>query len=222
MRSLLTLALGLAAASAAAAQSVEQTIDQAIAAWGKVTTMRATFEQSITNPITGSAMMARGSFQQRKPHLLSITFTEPKDDKIVADGKFVWVYLQSATPGQVLKMTAAEAGASNTDLLGQFLDAPRAKYDIIDAGMDSVAGRRTRALVLTTRPGQSLPFVRAKVWIDPTDAMIRQFESTEPNGVQRKVRLLTIAPNAAVDSAAFVFKVPAGARVVEPMRAPRD
>jgi outer membrane lipoprotein carrier protein len=221
MRTLLTLALSyVAAASSAGAQSVDETIDQAIAAWRKVTTMRATFEQTIMNPITGSAMLARGSFQQRKPHQLSITFTEPKDDRIVADGKFVWVYLQSATPGQVLKMTMADAGASNTDLLGQFLDAPKSKYDIVDAGMDSVAGRRTRALVLTAKPGQSLPFVRAKVWIDPTDSMLRQFESTESTGLSRRVRLLTIAPNAAVDSGAFVFKVPAGARVVEPMRQP--
>src|SRR5688572_12036937 len=108
MRMLLTLALGLSAAvSSTEAQTVDQTIDQAIAAWNKVTTMRATFEQTIMNPITGSGMVARGSFQQKKPHLLSITFTEPKDDRIVADGKFVWVYLQSATPGQVLKMTMA-------------------------------------------------------------------------------------------------------------------
>src|SRR5262245_46806660 len=144
--------------SLATAQSVDQTIDRAIATWQTVQTLRATFEQSIMNPLTGSAMVARGELQQRKPDRLSITFSEPKNDRIVADGKFVWVYLQSATPGQVVKMSNEYAGAANTDLLGQFLDAPRAKYDIMDAGADTVAGRRTRALVLMAKPGAVLPF----------------------------------------------------------------
>jgi len=223
MRTLLSVALGLiAAASAGRAQTVEETIDRAVASWKGVRTLRATFEQTIVNPITGSSMTARGALQQRKPDQLAIAFSEPSGDRIVADGRFVWVFLQSATPGQVLKMSNADAGAANTDLIGQFLDAPRAKYDITDAGTDTIAGRRTRVLVLIAKPGQALPFIRAKVWIDPEDAMIRQFESTESTGFSRKVRLLTVAPNAAVDSSAFVFRAPAGVRVVEPMRPPRS
>lgn len=218
MRTTLLLAGILSGAAVAAhAQTVDQTIDRAIATWRKVHTLRATFEQTIINPLTGSAMVARGALQQRKPDRLAITFSEPKDDRIVADGRSVWVYIHSATPGQVIKMSNAAAGAANTDLLGQFLDAPRAKYDIIDAGMDTIGGRRVRALVLTAKPGMALPFIRAKVWIDSADAIIRQFESTESTGLSRKVRLLTVAPNAPVDSSAFVFRVPAGVRVVEPL-----
>lgn len=163
-------------------------------------------------------MPSKGHFQQRRPDLLAVTFTEPKGDRIVADGKHVWMFLESATPGQVIKMTYADAGALNTDLIGQFLDAPRAKYDIADNGLESIGGRVTRALTLTAKPGQSLPFIRSKVWFDTTDSMIWQFESTEASGLTRKVRLLTVSPNAAVDRAAFVFQVPKGVRVVEPGR----
>ena len=217
MRHRIMLVLALAVGTrAAGAQVVDQTIDRAIATWHDVQTLRATFEQSIVNPLTGSLMTAKGALQQRKPDRLAITFSEPKGDRIVADGRSVWVYLQSATPGQVIKMSNDAAGAANTDLIGQFLDAPRAKYDIVDAGMDTLGGRRVRALVLTAKQGQALPFIRAKVWIDSADAMIRQFESTESTGLTRKVRLLTMAPNAAVDTNAFVFKVPAGVRVIEP------
>jgi outer membrane lipoprotein-sorting protein len=45
--------------------------------------------------------------------------------------------------------------------------------------------------------------------------MIRQFESTDVNGVTRRVRLLTLSPNALVDNSAFTFKTPKGVRVVE-------
>ncbi|MEK7402556.1 MAG: outer-membrane lipoprotein carrier protein LolA, partial [Gemmatimonadota bacterium] len=205
-------------ASTTRAQSVDRTIDRAMTEWAKVRTLRATFEQTITNPLTGSSMPSKGAYQQRRPDRLSVTFSDPKGDLIVADGKFVWVYLQSATPGQVIKMTYADAGAQNTDLIGQFLDTPRAKYDIVDNGIEKIGDRATRSLTLVAKPGLALSFIRSRVWIDTADAMIRQFESTEATGLTRKVRLLTISPNAAVDSAAFVFRVPGGVRVVEPGR----
>ena len=215
--SLATISLALAPTSPTPRrQDPDALIKRAVAAWAQVRTLRATFEQTLTNPITGSKMLSRGELQQRKPSRLAITFSDPAGDRIVADGKYVWVYLPSATPGQVIRMTNAQAGASNTDLIGQFLTTPRSKYDAVDAGIDSVGKRSARALVLTAKPGQSLPFIRAKVWVDSKDNLIRQFESTDSNGLTRRVQLLTIAPNAVVKNTAFVFAVPSGTRIVEP------
>lgn len=208
-------ALSLTAA-APKAQPVDSVIIRAVAAWKNVKTLRATFEQTVTNPITGSAMHSRGSLQQRKPNRLAITFSDPAGDRIVADGAHVWVFLPSATPGQVIRMSNAQAGASSTDLIGQFLDAPRSKYDITDGGTEPVGGRAARALVLVAKPGQSLPFIRAKVWVDAKDSLIRQFESTDRTGVSRRVRLLTLEPNARVDASTFRFRAPKGVRVVTP------
>ena len=196
-------------------QSVDQTIVRAQTAWAKVKTLRASFDQSIVNPITGSAMESKGTLQQRKPNKLAIAFTQPAGDRIVADGKFVWVFLQSATPGQVIKLANTDVGAASTDLIGQFLSTPRSRYDAVDAGTEKVGGRTARALVLTAKPGQQLPFVRAKVWVDSADALIRQFESTDGMGITRKVKITAISPNASVQSDAFTFKVPSGVRVVE-------
>ena len=196
-------------------QSVDATIDRAIAAWGKVSTLKATFEQSLTNPITGSTMESRGTLQQRKPNKLAITFVDPIGDRIVADGKFVWIFLQSATPGQVLKLSNTDVGAASTDLIGQFLTTPRSSYDVTDAGAEKLGTRNTRALILVTKPGKQLPFMRAKVWVDNTDGLIRQFESTDAIGITRKVRLVTLTTNVPVDTAAFSFVVPKDVRVVE-------
>lgn len=195
--------------------TVDATITRARQAWVKVKTLRASFDQSITNPITGSAMETKGTLQQRKPNKLAITFTDPAGDRIVADGKFVWVFLQSATPGQVLKLANTDVGAASMDLIGQFLSTPRSKYDAVDAGTDKVGGRPARALVLTAKAGQQLPFIRAKVWVDSADALIRQFESTDLMGITRRVKITAMSPNAAVQSDAFTFKVPGGVRVVE-------
>lgn len=196
-------------------QDPDAVISRAQTAWARVKTLRATFEQTITNPITGSALTSKGELQQRKPSKLAIKFSDPAGDRIVADGKHVWVFLQSATPGQVIKMSNTSVGAANTDLIGQFLSTPRSRYDATDAGADTVGGRAARALILIAKPGASAPFLRAKVWVDSADSIIRQFESTDANGVSRRVRLLTLSPNAKVDNKAFAFKVPSGVRVVE-------
>ena len=196
-------------------ESVDATIKRAIAAWRKVKTLRATFEQTLTNPITGSAMTSKGTLEQRKPNQLAIIFDDPAGDRIVGDGRFVWVYLQSATPGQVIKLASTDAGAASTDLIGQFLNTPRSKYDASDAGAEKVGTRSARAVVLLAKPGTALPFVRAKVWVDATDGLIRQFEASDANGITRRVRLLTLQPNVTVNAKAFTFTVPGGVRVVE-------
>lgn len=200
----------------ARAQDVDATIKRAVSAWSRVKTLRATFEQTITNPLTGSAMVSRGELQQRKPNKLAIVFTDPAGDRIVGDGQFVWVYLRSATPGQVMKLANTDAGAASTDLIGQFLATPRSKYTATDAGEDKVGNRSARAIVLLAKAGERLPFIRAKVWVDAADGLIRQFESTDANGITRKVRLLTVRPNATVDDAVFTFKAPSGVRIVQP------
>lgn len=213
--SLAVATLACAPVPAKPKQTVDGVIKNAQAAWARVKTLRATFEQTLTNPITGSALTSKGALQQSKPNRLAITFSDPAGDRIVADGKFVWVFLQSATPGQVIKLASTDMGAASMDLIGQFLNTPRARYDAVDAGTDKVGTRTARAIVLTAKPGVELPFMRAKVWVDATDHLIRQFESTDNNGISRRVRLLTLSPNAAVDSRAFTFRVPQNVRVVE-------
>ncbi|MBA3671594.1 MAG: outer membrane lipoprotein carrier protein LolA [Gemmatimonadaceae bacterium] len=82
-------------------------------------------------------------------------------------------------------------------------------------GTLDVAGRATHGYTLVPKSKANAPFATAAVWIDDSDATIRQFEVTETSGVKRTVRLTSFQPNAKVDPRAFVFTVPAGARVVE-------
>lgn len=210
----LTLAV-LISAAPLGAQSVDGTIDRAVAAWARIKTIRGTFEQTVTNALTGSSAVARGQFVQQKPNRLAIRFSQPATDAIVADGKYVWVYLPSTAPGQVVKRPATDRGAVPIDLTGQFLDEPRAKYDIAPAGTRTVDGQAAHGLVLTPKKGSRAPFTKATVWVDDNDALIREFEETEPSGVTRHIRLTSVEPNAAVDKRAFAFAIPAGAKIVD-------
>ena len=57
-------------------------------------------------------------------------------------------------------------------------------------------------------------FKAASVWIDVGDATVRQFEVTEANGVQRRIRLMSFRTNVPVDASTFVFSPPSGVRVI--------
>jgi outer membrane lipoprotein carrier protein len=203
-----------------AAQSADATIDRAVAAWAKIKTVRGTFEQTVTNALTGSSANSRGTYAQERPNRLAIRFEQPGTDAIVADGKAVWVYLPSSAPGQVIKRPATDRASVPIDLTGQFLDSPRTKYDITAAGTRTISGHAAHGLTLVPKPGTSGPFTKATVWIDDDDALIREFEEIESNGVTRRVRLTTVEPNAPVARSAFTFVVPKGVKIVDQTTSP--
>jgi outer membrane lipoprotein carrier protein len=196
------------------AQSLDQTIDRAVAAWQAAKTVRASFEQTLTNPLTGSEVTARGEFQQQGGNRIGIRFTDPAGDRIVADGRSLWIYIPSTTPGQVIRSSLAQ-GANSVDLAGQFLTQPRSKYNISAAGTTNVGGRPARGLLLVPKRAGSQPFTRATVWVDDRDGLVRQFEVTDQNGLTRRIRLTSINVNVPVDAGAFRFNPPQGVRVVE-------
>lgn len=205
----------LAAGAQSGTQSVDATIDHAVAAWAKVTTVRGTFDQTVSNSLTGSSATARGDYTQERPNRLAIRFTAPDSGAIVSDGKAVWVYLPSSAPGQVVKRPATDRSATPIDLTGQFLDAPRTKYDISAAGTRIVDGHTARGLLLVPKKGATAPFSKATVWVDDDDSLIREFEETEPSGVTRHVHITSIQTNGPVDRGAFVFTIPKGVKVVD-------
>jgi len=202
-------------ASIAGAQSTDQTIDRAVAAWGKVKTARATFEQTVTNSLTGSSATAHGEYQQQRPNRVAIRFTDPSGDRIVSDGASVWVYLPSSAPGQVVKRSASDGTALPLDITGEFLTDPRGRYDITSAGAGTVAGHAAKALLLSPKAQTQAPFTKATIWVDDDDALIRQFEVVEPSGVTRRIRITSLDLNVPVDKGTFSFTPPAGVRVVE-------
>ena len=194
---------------------VDAIIDRAVATYNKTKTSKGTFEQAITNPLTGSTVRASGAFeQQRQPARFSFRFVQPKGDLIVGDGKWLWVYLPSSTPNQVIKVPMTEGGAGSLDLASRFFDSPKTRFTITDAGTATIGGRATHALLLKPK-ATTEPFTQAKVWIDNADGTLRQFETAEPSGITRLVTVTSVTPNAAVDAKSFTFKAPKGARIVD-------
>lgn len=204
----------LAVVTSTAAAQPASPVARAVAAWSKVKSMSGTFEQTVTNPLMRTTATAKGTFVQQRPNKLAVRFTDPAGDAIVSDGASLWVYLQQAAPGQVLKRPMTDEMAMPLDV-GQFLDAPAAKYDIADKGAETAAGRVTQVVTLTPKKGTNAPFTKAMVWVDDADGMIRQFEVTEGSGLVRRIRITKLNVNPVIPASDFRFVVPKGVRVVE-------
>lgn len=197
------------------AQSPAAVMERAVKAYADMRSMKASFTQSISNPLTGTKATSRGMLLRKDPNLLSINFSDPRGDRIVADGKSLWVYLPSSAPGQVIKMPATTSNSlAMVDPGGIFLSSPSSRYAITGAGTATVAGRKANVVNLVPkRPNNT--FTRAKVWVDASDNSIRQFEVIDANGLTRMVTITSIEKNPEIAASAFRFLPPKSTRVLD-------
>lgn len=215
MKKLLAAIVVLAAPVAAHAQSPAAMMDRAVKGYSDMSSMRANFRQTITNPLTGTTATSHGILLRKNPNLLSITFSDPKGDRVVSDGKSLWVYLPSSAPGQVMKMPA-DAGSSMgmVDPGGLFLASPSTRYNITGGGNATVGGRNTVVVNLVPKQPNNA-FSQAKVWVDAANYAIRQFEVVDVNGLTRRVTISNVQANATIPASSFSFTAPRGVRVID-------
>jgi|SRR5688500_10157449 outer membrane lipoprotein carrier protein len=194
------------------APTAESVMRRAVAAYEKVRTVDATFEQTIVNPLTGTTAKAAGVLRQRRPNQLAVRFTDPAGDVVISDGKAVWVYLPSSAPKQVLKLPIGTNAAGALDLAAQFLEEPEQRYRMSLEGTETLGGFETQVLSLV--PRVPMQFTAATVWVDG-EGVIRQLRVTEGSGVVRTVRFTKLRLNVPVPASAFAFTPPAGVKVFD-------
>ena len=204
---------GATSVAGAQAGGPAATIERAAKAVKQSGVVTATFEQTLNNPLTGNQARSNGELALSQPDRLSLRF-QGAGDRVVSDGRWLWVYLPSAAPGQVLKLPASRGSGVGLDVVADLLDSPRAKFDVADGGAAMIGGRATHAVVLTPKKdGQGI--TRAEVWVDDADASVRQIALTQDSGLERTWRMTSWTTNAKVPASTFRFDVPAGARVVD-------
>jgi len=212
MRAAACLVAACVAASALEAQSADAVLDHSIAAYQRVTTLKAEFTQRITDPMIGTDETSRGSFYQQRPKF-AMRFTQPMGDEIVSDGQTLWVYLPSSAPHQVIRSTLGQ-GTDSPDPVAEFLQSPRERFTIAYVRSDSV-GRHPADVLSFVPKGANSAYRRVLAWIDRKDGLPHQFEITESAGTVRRVTFDRIPINARVPGSTFAFNVPSGARVVD-------
>jgi outer membrane lipoprotein carrier protein len=189
-------------------------LDRASATYQTIRTLSAEFTQVVENPLLGAPDTTRGKLYQMRPSRFAMRFTHPKGDRIVADGRHLWLYTPSTTPGQAIRTAIPSAGTTGPNLIAQFVERPRERYRARYVRADSVAGRVMDVVELTPKT-DDLPYSKAVVWIDRKDGLVRRIEIEETSGQRRTLVLAKVAVNRGVPGREFTFSPPAGLRVVD-------
>ena len=198
----------------AALQDPGPALDRASATYQTIQTLSAEFTQVVVNPLLGTPDTTRGKLYQMRPSRFAMRFTHPRGDRIVADGRHLWLYTPSTTPGQVIRTAIPSAGTTGPNLIGQFVERPRERYRARYVRADSVGGRMTDVIALVPR-ADDLPYSEAVVWIDRDNGLVRRIEIEESSGQRRTLVLDKVAVNRGVPGREFTFSPPAGLRVVD-------
>jgi outer membrane lipoprotein carrier protein len=189
-------------------------LDRASASYDTVKTLQADFIQIVDNPMIGDPDTTRGRLYQQRPSYFAMRFTDPKNDRIVADGKKLWLYTPSTTPGQVIRTAIPANGTSGPNLIGQFVERPRERYDARYVRADSSLDGPTDVIALQPR-ATDLPYSAATVWIGRTDGLVKRIDIVETGGQQRTIILKTLVVNRPISTREFKFAPPAGTQVVD-------
>jgi outer membrane lipoprotein carrier protein len=184
-------------------------------AYHQLTTLRADFEQTITNPMLGAPEVSRGVLYLAPPDRFAMRFAEPAGDRIVADGKWLWAYTPSTVPDQVIRQPVPTAGAATPNLFGQFVDHPLDRYDATYAGRDTVGGDAVDLVTLVPKVA-GLPFRRVTIAVADRTGWIRRLAIVEDSGQRRTLVFTDLVPNAGIPAAEVRFSVPRGVKVVTP------
>ena len=191
-------------------------LDRASATYDTVRTLSADFVQVVDNPMAGVVDTTRGRLYQEKPNRFAMRFTDPKGDRIVADGRWLWLYTPSTTPGQVLRTPIPAFGTTGPNLIGQFVERPRERYAARWLRADSLPSGSSPADVLALTPKDaSVPYREAMIWVCRGTGLLGRIEISETSGQRRVVVLRNLRVNAAVPAREFTFAPPAGSRVVD-------
>lgn len=171
----------------------------------------AEFRQVVVNDILRQTTRSRGEICQARSDRFEMRFSDPEGDRVVADGRYIWIYLPSTDPGQVFQATLNGRGGQ-FDLHREFLTDPGERYLPTLGGQADVSGRTT--WVLELEPIRTSPFLRARIWIDVADHMVRKLELTEDEGFVRTVELSDFRLDPAVPAERFRFEPPDGVQVI--------
>ena len=198
------------------AQDPWPVLDRASAAYQAISTLSADFAQIVMNPLLGTPDTTRGALHLKRPSHFAMRFTDPSGDRVVADGRHLWLYTPSTTPGQVVRTAIPDEGNTGPNLIGQFVERPRERYDARYVQADSLASGWADVVALVPKQ-TDLPYEEAVIWVDRSDGLVRRIEIAETTGAgQRRVVILRqVRKNAEVPQREFVFRPPAGVRVVD-------
>jgi len=207
--------VAVATAQTPPAQSLDDVIRGLEGAYGRITDLKAEFNQNAFNKSLNQTIPAAGSVYLKKGGKLRWEYSQPTPQEIVSDGKTLWVYTPALNQVNVAPAPEALAGPAGSFLVG--LGKLREHFGV--RFMNPAQPRDGDGnVVLDLTPKQPLPtLARLILSVDPRSWEVRkavvydQFENTVT------MRFTKMALNSNLPDSLFTFTPPKGVATV-PLR----
>ncbi len=214
MSRLALLAVGLFLPAALTAQDPVRIVGRAGQVYRSLGSLQANFVQTIQDRAQGDTLVSRGTVIQAGNNNFAMRFTDPDGEAIVIDGQYIWTYTPSTAPNQVFRAPIPTDPVYGANFLAALLDRPSERYDVAYVDRETVSGHPTDVVALTPK-SNSIPFIRARLWLGVDDALPYRIELDEAPGFRRILELSKLRPNASYSRKTFTFTVPPGIRVID-------
>jgi outer membrane lipoprotein carrier protein len=206
------LAVLLPAGAGAAAVSLDDAVRRIEATYGRVTDLRAVFEQAAFNRTLGRTIEARGTLYLKKPGKLRWEYSTPTPQEIVSDGTRLWVYTRELRQVNVSAAPQALAGPAGSFLqgLGQVRAHFHARF------LNPAQPTDADGLVVVDLTPKEPPALLARLILslDPREWLVRKAVVYDEQGNTVTLRFLEVWVNPGLGDQLFVFVPPPGVAVV--------
>lgn len=173
--------------------------------FSEVKSLRADFEQTVTDAKGKVIQEAKGTFALQRPGKFRWDYRAPYQQIIVADGRKIWVYDTDLEQVTVKPLDAALGGTP-----AQLLSGTRPlEQDFVITGLPPRDGLEWVELVSKAKEKE---FERVRLGFDQRD--LRMMEIADSFGQSTRLKFSNLQRNPAIDAKTFVFVPPKGVDVV--------
>lgn len=205
--------------------SKPKSLDEALAEMEKANAAFKTFKANIvyTRTITllESTEVSEGELSYKKPKRMYLKFFPPRNEVNVVDGKHAWVYHPAEKQVEKYEMNdnGQSSGAGFFEYgYGESVAAAKKNYTITLLSIKEDGKKRFYVLNLQPRDTKS-QYSNIRLWVEEGFWLPGVIELYESGGeVVNIIELKNIKLNKGMSDKLFIFDVPRGVEVIEPLK----
>ncbi|BBO16791.1 periplasmic chaperone, LolA [Candidatus Brocadia pituitae] len=179
-----------------------------------------TFTRTIT--LLESTEVSKGEMNYKKPKRLYLKFHPPRNEINVVDGKYVWVYHPVEKQVERYSMERGKQSSQGLSFFefgyGESVQAVKKDYNITLVEIRDEGKKRFYILDLLPKDPKS-QYSNIRLWVQEGFWLPERIELYESAGeVVNSIELKNIKLNKGLSDKLFIFDVPRGVEIIEPLK----
>ncbi len=176
-------------------------------------TFRASFTQSYTIKVQDKKQLSKGVVTFEKPGKMNWQYAAPNGNRVVSDGKTIWVYEKENEQVFETPVKGSQYPAALSFLMGEGQLLRDFSLRLLDARQMKFEGGH----VLEATPKEATPaYQKMLLYVDAQTNQVRRVLILDAQGNKNRFDFDAPVVNKAIDKKDFEFTAPPGVKVIRP------